>query len=163
MNKSTFTLPPLAQTLKSLFKLPSRKSSPPIFNRPIGNACPHHRMARILYSISLTLLVLIAIPVITLKVMTYNFIEDNRDRGFLYETTSDDGAVVMAALPRILHQLPAKLALVATVIGVAVGVAHAGFVCGDWGSGKRVSSLSSLLILPPLPFPLSIQPHETMC
>jgi hypothetical protein len=140
MKKVEFRLPPIADKVTSLFQ--PRKNATPMFNRPIGSGCPHHRMARILYTIFLSLLVLISIPVIALKATTYTFIEENRDRGFMFETTEIDGdagmPVVMAALPRMLHQTPTKLALVAAVISIALGVAHLGFLGGDWKSGKRV-------------------------
>ncbi|KAH8730320.1 hypothetical protein GQ44DRAFT_701166 [Phaeosphaeriaceae sp. PMI808] len=73
--------------------------------------------------------------------MTYNFIEENHDRGFVFETTEPDGepgiSVIMAALPKMLHQAPAKLALVASVISVCLGLAHLGLVAIDWKSGNR--------------------------
>lgn len=99
-------------------------------------------MSRILYIIFLPLLILISIPVITLKAKTYGFIEDNRDQGFMFETTERDGeagiTVVMAALPRLLYHAPAKLALVAAVLSIFLGATHLGFVAIDWKTGKRV-------------------------
>lgn len=139
MRKVEFSLPSIAGKATSLFH-PHKDS--PMFNRPIDSASPHHRLSRILYAISLTLLILISIPVITLKAMTYSFIEDNRKSGFMFETTEMDGdqpvAVVMAALPRMLYHAPAKLALVAAVISIFLSAAHLALVIVDWKLGKRV-------------------------
>jgi hypothetical protein len=81
----------------------------------------------------------------TLKAMTYSFIEDNRMMGFDFETTENDGdpgeTIVMAALPKMLFPVPAKLALVAAAISIFLSVAHLGFVGVDWKSGKRVRTL----------------------
>lgn len=144
MKKVEFKLPPIADKVTSLFQ-PQKKATP-MFNRPLANGCPHHRISRLLHVVFLTLLILISIPVITLKALTYSFIEDNRDTGFVFETTEENNesgiSVVMAALPRMLHHAPAKLALVAAVLSVFLGIAHLGFVCMDWRSGKRVSTLS---------------------
>jgi hypothetical protein len=142
MKKVDFKLPPIAVKVTSLFQ--PQKKEIPMFNQPLASACPHHRISRILYAISLSLLVALSIPVVTLKALTYSFIEDNRDMGFVFETTEDDGgagmSVVMAALPRQLHQAPAKLALVAAVLSIFSGFAHLGFVAVDWKTGKRVRS-----------------------
>lgn len=140
MKKVEFKLPPVADKVTSLFR-PQKKESP-IFNKPMASGCPHHRLSRILYAISLPLLVLLSIPVVALKAMTYGFIEDNRDMGFMFETTERDGGagemVVMAALPRMLYHAPAKLALVAAVLSICLGAAHLGFVAVDWKNPKRV-------------------------
>jgi hypothetical protein len=78
----------------------------------------------------------------TLKAVTYSFIEDNRMMGFDFDTTEEDGepgeTIVMAALPKMLYPVPAKLALVAAAISIFLSVAHLGFVGTDWKSGKRV-------------------------
>ncbi|KAF1849629.1 uncharacterized protein K460DRAFT_298227 [Cucurbitaria berberidis CBS 394.84] len=142
MRKVEFSLPSIAGKATSLFQ--PRKDASPMFNRPLDSACPHHRIARILYATFLTLLILISIPVVALKAMTYSFIEDNRMMGFMFETTERDGresiSVVMAALPRMLYHAPAKLALVAAVISIFLGAAHLGFVGVDWKNGKRTQT-----------------------
>ncbi|CAO2658473.1 Nn.00g061960.m01.CDS01 [Neocucurbitaria sp. VM-36] len=141
MRKVEFSLPSIAGKATSLFH-PHQDS--PMFNRPLDSASPHHRLSRMLYAISLIFLILISIPVVALKAMTYSFIEDNRRKGFMFETTEQDGnqgiAVIMAALPRMLHHAPAKLALVAAVISIFFGAAHLGFVAVDWKLGKRTQS-----------------------
>jgi hypothetical protein len=141
MKNIDLKLPPIAVKVTSLFQ-PQKKEAP-MFNRPLDNACPHHRISRILYAISLSLLVGISIPVVTLKALTYAFAEDNRNTGFVFETTEEDGgpgmSVIMAALPRKLHHVPAKIALIAAVLSIFSGLAHLGFVIVDWKTGKRVS------------------------
>jgi hypothetical protein len=141
MKKVQFSLPPIAEKVTSIFH-PRTKTSP-VFNQPLNTtSCPHHRISRLLYSISLTILLIIAIPVMTLKAMTYSFIEDNRMTGFTFKTTERDGepgeSIVMAALPKMLYPVPAKLALVAAAISILLGAAHLGFVGIDWKNGKRV-------------------------
>lgn len=93
---------------------------------------------------SLTLLLLIAIPVVVLEALSYSFVEDNRSQGFIFETTERDGApgveVIMAALPRRLQEAPSKMALVAAVLSIFLCAAHLGFVGLDWNSGKRTQS-----------------------
>jgi hypothetical protein len=142
MTKVDFKLPPIVVKVTSLFQSP--KKDAPMFNKPLASGCPHHRISRTLYAIALSLLVAVAIPVVTLKALTYSFIEENRDTGFVFETTEDDGgsgiSVVMAALPRQLHHVPAKLALVAAVLSIFSGIAHLGFVVVDWKTGNRVCS-----------------------
>jgi hypothetical protein len=144
MKKVAFNLPPIADKVTSLLR--PRKEPSQVFNKPLNTtACPHHRIARILYAVFLALLILIAIPVVALRAITYSFIEDNRMQGFVFETTEEDGEpgvqVVMAALPRMLYHVPAKIALIAAVISIFLGVAHLIFVCADWKSGKRVRSI----------------------
>lgn len=141
MGKVDFKLPPVAVKVTSLFR--SRKDASNVFNQPLNtSACPHHRIARILYTVCLTVLLMIAIPVITLKALTYSFIEDNRMQGFVFQTTEKDEEtgieVVLAALPRMLQVAPAKIALVAAVLSIFLSATHLGFVCSDWRSGKRV-------------------------
>jgi hypothetical protein len=142
MTKVDFKLPPIAVKVTSLFK--PQKKDVPMFNQPLASGCPHHRISRVLYAISLSLLIAIAIPVVTLKALTYSFIEENRDTGFVFETTEEEGgagmSIVMAALPRQLHHVPAKLALVAAVLSIFSSAAHLGFVVVDWKTGNRVCS-----------------------
>ncbi|KAF2833453.1 hypothetical protein CC86DRAFT_278073 [Ophiobolus disseminans] len=142
MKKVEFKLPPIADKVTSLFQ-PHKKDST-MFNKPMASGCPHHRLSRILYAVFLPILVLISIPVVVLKAMTYSFIEENRDKGFMFETTERDGeageAVIMAALPRMLYHAPAKLALVAGVLSICLGAAHLGFVAFDWRNPKRTQS-----------------------
>jgi len=143
MKKVEFKLPPIADKVTSLFQ--PHKNESPMFNKPMASGCPHHRLSRILYAVFLPVLILISIPVVTLKAMTYSFIEDNRDMGFMFETTERDGeageTVVMAALPRMLYHAPAKLALVAAVLSICLSAAHLGFVAVDWKTPKRVCTL----------------------
>jgi hypothetical protein len=140
MTKVDFKLPSIAVKVTSIFQSP--KKDAPMFNKPLASGCPHHRISRTLYAIALSLLVATAIPVVTLKALTYSFIEENRDTGFVFETTEAEGgpgmSVVMAALPRQLHHVPAKLALVAAVLSIFSGLAHLGFVVVDWKNGNRV-------------------------
>lgn len=142
MKKAAFSIPSIASKAASLFKL--RKDASTMFNQPFDNVCPHYRIARILYAVFLTLLILISIPVITLKAKTYSFIEENRNTGFVFETTEKDGeqgiSLIMAALPRVLYHAPAKLALITAVLSLFLGAAHLGFVGVDWRSGKRTQT-----------------------
>ncbi|KAI4950353.1 hypothetical protein J4E91_004234 [Alternaria rosae] len=146
MTKVKFTLPPAADKVTSLFHTKQiRKDDPPVFNQPLNtSSCPHHRISRLLYSISLTLLLVIAVPVIALKALTYSFIEDNRMMGFTFQTTEKNGdpgeAIIMAALPRMLYAVPAKLAIIAGTVGICLAAAHLGFVCTDWKKGNRTQS-----------------------
>lgn len=104
-------------------------------------------MSRMLFAVTLSFLVAIAIPMVTLKALTYSFIEENRDTGFMFQTTEEDGStgtpIILAALPRMLHHAPAKLALVAAVLCIFAGVSHLGFVIVDWKDGKRVRNTPS--------------------
>ncbi|KAF1921859.1 hypothetical protein BDU57DRAFT_553887 [Ampelomyces quisqualis] len=142
MTKVEFKLPPIADKVASIFA--PHKTPVPMFNQPLPSGCPHHRISRLLYAIFLSLLIAMAIPVVTLKASTYSFIEENRDMGFVFEITEDDGtgrtSVAMAALPRMLHHTPAKLALVAAVLSICFGLAHLGFVIVDWKDGKRTQA-----------------------
>lgn len=145
MTKVNFTLPPAADKVTSLFH--SKKHVPPVFNQPLNtSSCPHHRIARLLYSVFLSLLLIIAIPVITLKALTYSFIEDNRRTGFTFQTTRKDGepgdAIIMAALPRMLYAIPAKLAIIAATLSICLAAAHIGLVVTDWKMGKRVRTVA---------------------
>jgi hypothetical protein len=121
---------------------PTKKEKAPVFNRPFGDLCPHYRISRIVYLVALSSLILISVPVIALKAMTYSFIEDNRSMGFVFQTEGKDGeegvSLVMAALPKNLHHAPAKLVLVAAVLTVFLAAAHLGFVAVDWRTGKKV-------------------------
>lgn len=140
MKKVELKMPPMAAKVTSMF---THQKTEPMFNRPIGNGCPHHRLSRILYVVCLPLLVLVSLPVIVLKAMTYSFIEDNRDQGFVFTAEPMEGdegiiSVVMAALPKNLYHAPAKLALVAAVLSIFLAAAHLGFVLTDWQTGKRV-------------------------
>lgn len=136
------SLSQVADRVTSLLKL--RKSASPIFNRPRNtNACPHHRRARILYAIFLSISLFAAIPVVALKALTYSFINLNQTRGFTFQTTENNGKpgfdVVLAALPETLQQIPANMALVVAVISISLTLTHLSFVICDWKSGKRVS------------------------
>ena len=147
MKKVDFKLPPVAVKVKSILK-PHKKPTPvPMFNQPLPSGCPHHRRSRILFAISLSLLIAITIPVISLKAVTYSFLDTNIQTGFMFQTTEDDGSpgpqIVMAALPRMLFLTPAKIALVAALMSIFSAAAHLGFVAVDWKEGKRVSKTCS--------------------
>lgn len=62
--------------------------------------------------------------------------------GFSFQTTEKNGdpgeAIIMAALPRMLYAVPAKLAIIAGTVGICLAAAHLGFVCTDWKKGNRV-------------------------
>lgn len=146
MRTFTSNIPILSERINSLLHIHS--DVPPVFNKPIDTTtCPHHRLSRTLYAISLILLIVLAIPVIVLRAITSSFIEDNRMQGFIFETTEPDGGpgmqLVMAALPRMLYHAPAKIALVAAVVSIFLCAAHLGFVGTDWKTGKRVSDDSN--------------------
>jgi hypothetical protein len=110
----------------------------PVFNQPVYTEKRYH-VTRILYAVLLSLLVATAATVIALKAMTINFIEDNRDTGFEFETGDPNDPVIMAALPRMLYMAPAKLALISGGISIFVGATHLAFVIMDWKIGKKVS------------------------
>jgi hypothetical protein len=134
MKKFEFSFPSMADKVTSLFH--PHKDASPLFNQPLNtNSCPHHRISRLFYSIFLTTLLIIAIPDITLKAITYSFIEDYRMMGFAFETIEQDGEpgeeIVMAALPKMLYSIPAKLVLIAAAICVFLGSAHLGIVSMD--------------------------------
>jgi hypothetical protein len=142
MKKVDFRLPPISVQVKALFESKKKSTPVPMFNQPLPSGCPHHRVSRILFAISLSLLIGISIPVITLKIMSYTFIDTNQDMGFTFETTEDDGGagikLVMAALPRMLYLTPHKITLIAAVLSIFTGIGHLGFVLVDWKDGRRV-------------------------
>ncbi|KAI8934344.1 hypothetical protein NX059_009080 [Plenodomus lindquistii] len=148
MARMNFNIPPVTGKISSLLhsqKDASTKAVSPVFNKPVNtSACPHHRLARRIYLVSLTILLLISVPVVVLEALSFNFVEDNRSTGFMFETTEKDGApgvkVVMAALPRRLQLAPSKMALVAAVFSIFLSVAHLGLVGSDWNTGKRTQS-----------------------
>lgn len=130
MKKLAFKVPSVAEKMSTMFK------PKPVFNQPV---CTERRyfVSRALHSIFLTLLIVLAAAVIGLKAMTINFIEDNRDTGFEFQT-EEPTPTLMAALPRNLFTAPAKLALVAGAISTFVGIGHVAFVFMDWSAGKKV-------------------------
>jgi hypothetical protein len=142
MKKVDFKLPTVSVKVISLLKPHTKPAPVPMFNQPLPSGCPHHRMSRILFAIFLSLLIAIAIPVISLKAIAYSFLDTNEDTGFIFETTEADGEpgtkVIMAALPRRLFLTPAKIALVAAVLSIFSAMAHLTFVVVDWKDGKRV-------------------------
>lgn len=131
MKRLEFKLPPVMDSVTSVFK------PKPVFNRPVCTE-RRYRVARVLFSAFLLLLVIQSTVVIVLKAMTITFIEDNRDTGFAFQA-GDTEPTIMAALPRKLYTAPPKLALIAAVISIFVGIGHVGFVFMDWKDGKRVS------------------------
>lgn len=148
MTRVTFNVPPVTSKISSLLHLHRDNSSTkvnPVFNKPINTtSCPHHRLARVFYLASLTLLFFIAIPVVALEARSYSFVEDNQSQGFIFETTERDDApgveVIMAALPRRLQQAPAKMALIAAVLSIFISAAHLIFLGLDWKNGKRIQA-----------------------
>lgn len=85
-----------------------------------------------------------AISTVTLKAITYDFVEDNRMTGFTFEAAGNSSstreAMIMGALPQMLYTVPTKLAIIAAVILMSTAAGHLGFVIVDWKSGKRVCS-----------------------
>lgn len=131
MKKPEFKLPSVVGKISSKF------AQKPVFNQPVYTERRYH-VFRSLYATLLFLLIATSASVIGLKAMTINFIEDNRDTGFEYETEDPNDAVIMAALPRMLYITPAKLALIAAGISIFVGASHLAFVIMDWKAGKKV-------------------------
>jgi hypothetical protein len=121
------------------FKMPTvfaKKIEPePVFNQPVPLQ-RNYKIARGLQTTLLILIIICATVVIILKVMTINFVEDNRETGF--EWKGEEQAVLMAALPRKLYNAPAKIALVAGAISICVGVGHFLFITIDWKHGTKV-------------------------
>jgi hypothetical protein len=129
---------------KPEFKIPSvlGKVSAKLVKKPVSDQPVHtdkrYHVTRILYTVLLLLLVMIAASIIGLNAMTVNFVEDNRDTGFEFETEDPNDIVILAALPKMLYTAPAKLALVAGAISIFVGATHLAFVITDWKAGKKV-------------------------
>lgn len=138
MTKPSFKMP------VGLNKITSLLRPKPVFNQPVATDRRYH-IARAAYGIFLVLLVIFAAATIGLKATTINFTEDNRNTGFVFDTGEPE-TVIMAALPRQLYTAPAKIAMVAGVVSVFVGVGHAAFVFMDWKVGKKVRSPAVLLL-----------------
>ncbi|KAF2709246.1 hypothetical protein K504DRAFT_467218 [Pleomassaria siparia CBS 279.74] len=119
-------------------KLTSILKPKPVFNKPLDTERQHH-ISRIFYAIFLSLFITLSVVVIGLKAITLTFIEDNRDTGFEF-MTGESESILFAALPRQLYTAPAKLALIAAVISIFVGVGHMGFLVADWKTGKRTQT-----------------------
>ncbi|KAJ4357707.1 uncharacterized protein N0V89_002283 [Didymosphaeria variabile] len=122
-----------------LGKVSAKFVKKPIFNQPVHTETRYH-VTRMLYTVLLSLLIMIAASIIGLKAMTVNFTEDNRDTGFEFETEDPNDSVILAALPRMLYTAPAKLALVAGAISIFVGATHLAFVIMDWKAGKKTQA-----------------------
>ncbi|KAK7190946.1 hypothetical protein DPSP01_009155 [Paraphaeosphaeria sporulosa] len=122
-----------------LGKVSAKFVKKPMFNQPVHTEKRYH-VTRMVYAVLLSLLVLIAASTIGLNAVTVNFIEDNRDTGFEFETEDPNDAVILAALPRMLYTAPAKLALVAGAISIFVGATHLAFVITDWKVGKKTQA-----------------------
>ncbi|KAF2018250.1 hypothetical protein BU24DRAFT_440884 [Aaosphaeria arxii CBS 175.79] len=123
-------------------KLPSFLRPKPVFNQRVDTEKRYH-ISRALYITFLVALVILSTGVIGLKAMTLNFIEDNENTGFVFETEDADvDSTILAALPRMLYTAPAKLAVVAAAISIFVGSGHAVFVVMDWKEGKRTQTYS---------------------
>jgi uncharacterized membrane protein YfcA len=111
-----------------------------VFNQPVKTEQRYH-LARTIYTLSLATLIALAGAIIGLKAMTINFIEDNRESAFEFQT-QDPEPVIMAALPRRLYTAPPKLAIIAGGISVFVGIGHLIFVMMDWKTGTKVRIFS---------------------
>lgn len=136
MKRPSFKMPAVASKLTSCFK------PKPVFNQPVNTEKRYH-ISRSLYLACLILLFGLSTATVVLKAITLNFIEDNRNTGFIFET-GDEEPTVLAALPRNLHRAPPKLALVAGAVSLFITLGHMTFVAIDWNKGKRVSlALSS--------------------
>jgi hypothetical protein len=92
----------------------------------------------------------LSMAVIGLKALTLAFIEDNHNTGFAFETDEPEDTV-LAALPKQLHTAPAKLAIIAGVVALGIGIVHAGCIVWDWSDGKWVSPLAAVLSVNELP------------
>lgn len=114
-----------------------------MFNRPLlVRTEREHRICRILHLTLLLLLVILSIALVSLKSMTVAFIAENAERGFTFDAGIRKGVktepFVLAALPRNLYDAPAKLAIVAGVVAVAVGVTHGALLIWDARKSQQV-------------------------
>jgi hypothetical protein len=134
MKKLDFKMPSVQ--LSQLSSIVKPKSEP-VFNRPMRTERPY-QVSRTIYITLLSLMTALAMATIGLKAMTLIFIEDNTNTGFAFET-GDPTPTTLAALPLNLYHAPAKLAIVAGVTAMCIGLAHGGLVLVDWKHGKRVS------------------------
>ncbi|KAH7125714.1 hypothetical protein B0J11DRAFT_312480 [Dendryphion nanum] len=125
-------MPTVASKLTGIFK------PKPVFNQPVNTEKRYH-ISRTLYLTGLVLLLGLSTATVILKAITINFIEDNRNTGFIFET-GDEEPTVLAALPRNLHRAPPKLALVAGAVSLFVAIGHLIFVAIDWKKGKRTQA-----------------------
>jgi hypothetical protein len=110
----------------------------PVFNKPLDTERQHH-ISRVLYAVLLLLFIGLSTAVIGLKALTLSFIEDNRDTGFSFETGEPE-PTILAALPKKLYTAPAKLALIAAVLSISIGLGHLVYLVIDWKTGRRVRS-----------------------
>lgn len=132
MKKPSFKMPLGLDSITSSLK------PKPVFNQPVATDRRYH-IARAAYGVLLVLLVILAAATIGLKATTINFIEDNRNTGFVFDTGEPE-TVIMAALPRLLYTAPAKIEMVAGIISVSIGVGHAAFVFMNWKEGKKTQA-----------------------
>lgn len=153
MKKLEFKMPSVQ--LSQLSSIVKPKSEP-VFNRPMRTERPY-QISRAIYITLLSLMVALSMATIGLKAMTLIFIEDNNNTGFNFESEDDETPTTLAALPLNLYHAPAKLAIVAGVTAMCIGLAHGGFVLVDWKHGKRVSNLP-----PPWARPPRARPKLTM-
>ncbi|KAF2184496.1 hypothetical protein K469DRAFT_667116 [Zopfia rhizophila CBS 207.26] len=110
----------------------------PVFNRPV---CTEKR-ARVSHTLFLSLLstlVLVSTAVIGLKATTIDFIEVNKNKGFMF-ITGDPEPTILGALPRKLYEAPAKLAIVAGVISIFTAGGHIAFIARGWKDSKKVQT-----------------------
>lgn len=142
MKKPDFKLPSV------LAKVSAKFVKKPVFNQPVHTEKRYH-VTRTVYAVLLSLLVMVAASIVALNAVTVNFIEDNRDTGFEFQTEDPTDAVILAALPKMLYTAPAKLALVAGAISIFVGATHLAFVVTDWKAGKKVASPHRMSSPPP--------------
>src|SRR5687767_13375726 len=94
MKKPDFKMPSV--TLSSVTGILKPK---PVFNRPVATE-RKYELSRLLYTVLLSKLVLLSTAVIVLKAMTLNFIEDNINTAFSFDTGNGDPTpTALAALP----------------------------------------------------------------
>lgn len=143
MKKVEFKMP----SMKILEKLPAlrKPKAQPVFNRPVCTE-REYRVNRIFHIVLLSLMVGVSMAIVGLKATTLIFIEDNNNKGFQFES-GDPEPTILAALPRNLYTAPGKLAMVAGVYALCMGIAHVVFVIVDWKSGKKVYNNYSTTII----------------
>ncbi|KAL1600225.1 hypothetical protein SLS59_005849 [Nothophoma quercina] len=143
MNKVTSQLKGMASKFTSIF---SRHNTTPSVNPPPYTDDRHYRLVRLLSVVSLTLLLLLSIPVLVLKAYSYSFIESNAEMGFYLANDEvqdePEGQNLVAALPHNLFRVPEKLVLVVSMLNILLSLAHLAFVAWDWKARRRVSSRS---------------------
>lgn len=140
MDKSTPRAQALAGKVASVFKrrsnLPSTAGPPPYI---LSRRC---RFERLLSLVTLTPLLLLSIPALTLKAYSYSFIESNTEMGFYLVDEKTGEAMqdaLVAALPLKVYRVPEKLVLVVAMISILLSLLHLGYLAWDWKTCIRVS------------------------